>query len=65
MTTGYGPTLPVTSGGLGAFGLVWGISSQNLIAIAIGILAIGMTLYFFARLRQSESKLNQQEQKTT
>ena len=55
--TGYGPALPTTSGGVGALGLVWGISSHNFIAIGIGMLAIGLSLYFFLKLRKGEKTL--------
>ncbi len=60
--TGYGPALPTTSGGVGALGLAWGASSQNFLVIGVGLLAIGMTLYFHVRLRQGEAELEKQQE---
>lgn len=59
--TGYGPTLPVTSGGIGTLGLAWGISSQNWFVIGFACLAIGLTAYFWGKLRQGEIELEKED----
>ncbi len=53
----YGPTLPVTSGGIGVIGLTYGITTQSLPIIGIGLIGIGLLTYSLIKLRIGEAKL--------
>ncbi len=57
----YQPALPVTSGGVGVFGLTYGITTQNLPVIGIGLISLGLVVYYFVKLRQGEAKLEQED----
>jgi hypothetical protein len=57
----YQPVLPVTSGGVGVFGLAYGITTQNIPVLAIGLISLGLVIFYFARLRQGEAELEQED----
>ena len=56
--TGYGPTLPATGGGASVLALAWGISMHNWFVIGFAFIAIGITAYYFYRLRRGETKVS-------
>lgn len=53
----YGPSLAATGGGVATAGLVWGITAQNWVVIAIGLVGITLTVASFIRLRFGEKEL--------